>query len=126
MKRVLVTGSRQWTDDAVIYRALAAERNPGQPITLVHGAAIGADEIAAYWADEFGWQIEPHKAADFPSPRARNLHMVNLGADVCLAFAARWASGTGMCARMARRAGIRVIDYGVDTAPSASPRMVTS
>lgn len=55
------------------------------------------------------------------SPRARNQHMVNLGADVCLAFATRWASGTGMCARMARKAGILVVDYGVDTSMEARP-----
>lgn len=125
MKRILVTGSRRWTDDAVIYRALAAERNPAGNI-LVYGAAIGADKIAAYWANEFGWQVDPYPVHRFATARIRNQHMVDLGADVCLAFALSWASGTGMCARMARRAGIPVIDHGVNTAPSAAPRAVRS
>jgi hypothetical protein len=41
--------------------------------------------------------------------------MVSLGADVCLAFAQAYASGTGHCARAARKAGIPVLDYGVST-----------
>lgn len=119
--RILVTGSREWTDDSIIYRALAAHPPIALSLDLsnvvVHGKAPGADMIADHWAHQFGWLTEPHPAKDFPSPRSRNQYMVNLGADVCLTFAARWNSGTGMCARMARRAGIPVVDYGADTAP---------
>jgi hypothetical protein len=53
MKRLLITGSRDWTDRQVIRDALAeawAELRPGE-IVLVHGAARGADSIAAdVWA----------------------------------------------------------------------------
>jgi YspA, cpYpsA-related SLOG family len=120
-RRILVTGSRTWTRDDVIYRALAAERHPAGANTLIHGKAPGTDPIADHWARQFGWLVEPYPAEDFPSPRDRNQHMVDTGADVCLAFATSWASGTGMCARMARRAGIPVTDFGVDTSTEARP-----
>lgn len=122
MIRVLVTGSREWTDRAAVFRALEhAWCAYGQP-TVVHGAAEGADEIAQEWADLRGVGYEAHPARDHATPRDRNQYMVDLGAGLCLAFALRWASGTGMCARMARRAGIRVVDYGVSTAPGRRDR----
>lgn len=121
--RILVTGSRNWTDrDAVraaLLDTLGSYPTIGAP-QLVHGAAEGADTIADEEWQAFAWLLadpERYPARDFASPRARNQYMVNLGATVCLAFALSWASGTGMCARMARRAGIRVIDKGVSTAP---------
>src|SRR5690606_28867717 len=49
------------------------------------------------------------------APLIRNQEMVDKGANVCLAFATKWNSGTGHCARAARRAGIFVCDYGVST-----------
>lgn len=121
--RILVTGSRNWTDrDAVraaLLDTLGSYTTIGAP-QLVHGAAEGADTIADEEWQAFAWPLadpERYPARYFTSPRARNQYMVNLGATVCLAFALSWASGTGMCARMARRAGIRVVDYGVSTAP---------
>lgn len=124
--RILVTGSRGWTDREAVYLALtdglARFATIGLPV-LIHGAARGADTLAdGIWQDFLADGLdlaepERYRARDFPSPRARNQHMVNLGATICYAFAQSWASGTGMCARMARRAGIPVIDYGVPTAP---------
>lgn len=124
--RILVTGSRSWTDKAAIERALgdalATYTTIGKPV-LIHGAAAGADMLAHETWEQwriggmsgFLGPIERYPAGDFPNPRARNQHMVDLGATVCLAFAHTWASGTGMCARMARRAGIPVVDLGVPT-----------
>lgn len=123
-RRILVTGSRTWTDESglrlAMFREIVVDERIGQTV-IVHGAAPGGDTMADRYARMTKCQREPHPAADFPSPRHRNQHMVNLGADVCLAFATSWASGTGMCARMARRAGIPVIDFGVDTSPGARP-----
>jgi hypothetical protein len=89
---------------------------------LVHGAALGADQLAArIWLDwHHAWPRlylppEAHPASKHPDPKARNAHMVSLGADVCLTFAEEPRSGTGHCARAARRAGIRVVDHGVST-----------
>lgn len=52
--RVLVTGSRHWTDAATVRAALTtAWRRHGRPITVVHGACpTGADHIADTWATE--------------------------------------------------------------------------
>jgi len=113
--RILVTGSRDWTDREAVGRALdkAAPIDPVDRIVVVHGGARGTDLVAHYWATKWGWITEAHPAGS--DPKARNQRMVDLGADVCLAFATRWASGTGHCARAARRAGIRTVDYGVST-----------
>jgi YspA, cpYpsA-related SLOG family len=121
-RRILVTGSRTWTDQSGLRLALFREiiADDGRTV-VVHGAARGADTMADRYARMTGCQPEPYPAEDFPSPRDRNQHMVDLGADVCLAFATSWASGTGMCARMARRAGIPVVDFGVDTRREARP-----
>lgn len=92
------------------------------PAVLVHGNCRGADMMAdgiwrewcAVWPDLF-LPPESYPGEDFPSFAARNQHMVDLGADHCVAFAASWESGTGQCARMARKAGIPTTDFGVST-----------
>lgn len=123
--RILVTGSRSWQNDQIVREALidalASYSSVGLPV-LIHGdCPTGVDSIAdrvwSYWM-ESGFPLgEPEKYAGrgFESFRARNQHMVDLGATVCLAFASGWASGTDQTARMARRKGIKVIDYGVST-----------
>lgn len=119
MKRIIVTGSRNWRNLYAVSRALFEHGRFGD--TLIHGAAPGADTMADVFWRAIG-PIERYPAEDFPTPRARNQHMVNLTADVVLAFATEWASGTGMTARMARKAGIPVVDYGVDTSMEARPK----
>ena len=63
--RLLVTGSRTWTDTPAIEQALAVilDRHP-EGVLLVHGACPrGADAItAAYAARTPGYQIEAHPA----------------------------------------------------------------
>lgn len=126
LSRILVTGSRSWTDARTLAEALVRFAKRGD--TLVHGASVDADgePCGLDWLADRMWTgfgpIEKYPAADFPTPLARNQFMVNLGAGVCLAFASRWASGTGHCARRARIAGIPTYDYGVDTSPGARPR----
>ena len=121
--RVLITGSRGWRDEPAIREALAMfARNTDRPasqVTVVHGdCPTGADRIADRVARELGMRREPHPADPAGGAarfRDRNQAMVNAGADLCLAFADRRTSGTGMCARMARAARIPTVDYGVDT-----------
>lgn len=126
--RVLVTASRDWANRPVMRDALIGTvrrlRTPdGPPLVLVHGAARGGDTLAddlwermrRFWGPDRLLEAERWPAKQFPSPRARNQHMVDLGAEVCVAFALGWASGTGMCARMARLAGIDTRDFGVST-----------
>jgi len=123
--RILWTSSRELTDlelvrSAIVKAGRDARVHPQETI-VVQGNARGGDQLARRIAREFGCHVEDHDARDHSSPLARNAHMVGLGADVCLAAALAWASGTGNCARLARAAGIPTIDYGVDTRAESRP-----
>ena len=123
--RILVTGSRHWTDAAAIRRALLAVwtfpllRHP--ETVLVHGACHlgGADILARDLWLSWGLRDEPHPAGRDSRGRllgpARNQRMVDLGADVCLAFPLRGSRGTYDCIRRAEAAGIPVVT--LDTLP---------
>lgn len=126
--RILVTGSREWTDTRIIRDALEQawyELLPaGEPV-LVHGdCPTGADRIARdIWRGR-GHVDEPHPAAWDTHGRSagfrRNADMAKLGADLCLAFptvcrrpgcdrpAGHYSHGTAMMIELARRAGIDV------------------
>jgi Bifunctional DNA primase/polymerase, N-terminal/YspA, cpYpsA-related SLOG family len=112
-RRVLVTGSRTWTDEAVIAAALAEHCPPGT--ILVTGACPrGADAIAERLWRARGGQVERHPA-DWSTGRgagfARNAAMVALGADACLAFIRDDSPGASHTARLAGLAGIPVHRY---------------
>lgn len=113
--RVLVTGSRYWVDRDAIYSAMIAQWDKAGrgPMTLVHGAAKGADTLAASVAHELGWDVEEYPADWDTYGRSagpiRNAEMVKLGADVCLAFPFTNSRGTIDCMRRAKVAGIPVI-----------------
>jgi hypothetical protein len=131
---ILVTGSRYIKDmqaaesqARLLLAQEAALRGP-ENILVVHGAAEGWDQlfdrIVTQW-NGMDWLFFP--AHEFPTPLIRNQAMVDevsthkivLGHEtVCWAFANKWASGTGHCARRARLADIPVIDYGVPTGPN--------
>lgn len=117
MKRILVTGSRKWVNvDAICAVLDGVLLTGGDPPVLVHGAADGADTIAAaYWAS-FGFPVEPHppnykrynrKAA----PHIRNAQMVHLGADHCYAFLLNDSPGTLSCIKLAKAASIPTTIY---------------
>jgi hypothetical protein len=110
-QRILVTGSRDWDDQGAISMALAAQARQRPLATLVSGACpTGADRLCEDWWKIFGGTIERHPA-DWSThgKRAgfvRNWEMVNLGADVCLAFIRGGSKGASMTADLAERAGI--------------------
>jgi hypothetical protein len=85
--RVIVCGSRGWTDAGPIYDRLH-QLAPGT--TVVHGGAKGPDTMAGRIAMALGLPVEVHPAKwDAHGRRAgiiRNEHMAALGADLCLAF----------------------------------------
>jgi len=119
-QRILVTGSRDWTDAETIRRALSeAWHKLGRPrdAVLVQGECHlgGADKIAAdTWAG-WGYPVEGHPAERDANGRVlgpeRNARMVALGADLCLAFPLPSSRGTRNCMRLAREAGIPVLVY---------------
>lgn len=140
MKRILITGSRRWTDAEAIRDAIAtAIGDYDGPVTIVHGGARGADQLAAALATTFGPDVtaerwpadwdgdcrnachtghrQPRNGTSF-CPMAgiyRNADMVAAGADICLAFPLGESRGTRDCMDRATAAGIPVIDI---TAPS--------
>lgn len=117
MKRLLVTGSRNWQDFPLLHATLMdAWKYLGEPfdeITLVSGNAHGADRMAELIWEVAGQPIERHPAdwrpAGIFNPHAgtaRNERMVALGADVCVAFIRNNSAGASHCARIAKEAGI--------------------
>lgn len=118
--RVLVTGSRDWGDAPTLVATLEAEfersRSDGSRLVVVQGGAAGADTMARTWANrKYGVDCETHEAEWRPhgiyNPQAglvRNRLMVNLGADLCLAFIREGSRGATHCAQLAEEAGIPV------------------
>lgn len=151
--RILITGPRAGTNKRAIAAAITrpigdyaphlivpGEHGPRMlwdQITVVHGAARGADTLTGRIATAWGLQVEEHPVTDDdwrapcqpackPGHRRigkddreycpaagnyRNQRMVNLSADICLGFPSRseW-SGTRDCMTRAAKAGIRVVD----------------
>ena len=116
--RILVTGSRHWTDrDRIVAALTEAGKKYGRTAVLVHGDCHlgGADRIAAEVWTRWGLTVESHPAEITTEGRilgsARNARMVAAGADVCLAFPLPSSRGTRNCMRLAREAGIPVVTY---------------
>jgi len=116
--RVIVTGSRHWTDVAEVERALL--RLPRDAV-IVHGAARGLDAIAARVAVEQGLTVEAHPADWGSHGRAagpiRNQAMVDLGVDECLAFPLPDSVGTWDCVLRATFGGAKVTVHCVGKEP---------
>lgn len=113
--RVLVTGSRTWTDKEAILAAFRKHANKAHTITVVHGACPkGADALADELAQEFGVPVERHPADWSIGKQAgfrRNAEMVAAGADVCLAFIHNNSKGATHTADLAEKAGIPTYRY---------------
>lgn len=101
--RVLVTGDRHWTDGQGIRYILQQVPNlykrSVEDLTLVHGAARGADTLAAYHATLLGWRIDPFPADWNAHGRSagpiRNRAMLDSGVDICFAFHDKIAESRG-------------------------------
>jgi hypothetical protein len=126
--RVLITGSRDWSDRIAIHSALRKEwwRADSPPdAVLIHGGSQGADVIAAALWEESNLPVERHlpnyDLYGIAAPLLRNQEMVALGADVLLAFVMpcrkrdhrRWpphsSHGSTNTIHLAKTAGIRTV-----------------
>jgi hypothetical protein len=114
--RILVTGSRDWTDVAVIDDALreAVRGVPADEVVIVHGdCPTGADAIVDMLALASGFTVEKYPAQWEVHGKAagpiRNAKMVEDGADVCLAFPQGVSRGTRGCIELAKVAGIETL-----------------
>lgn len=136
MFTVLATGSRDYTArdtvwDALDEQLLDALTYRGADFIVVHvgDCPTGADHHAREWvfqrtAGGYPVRCEIFYAAWAGTGRAagpiRNQRMVEAGADVALAFYAPPPArniGTAGCARLARAAGIKVVEHGHDPRP---------
>lgn len=124
VKRLLTTGSRTWRDrekiDDILSRAYGslAHELPNilvNDVVMISGACpIGADRMCEEIWESHGLTVERHPAQwVFPdgttNKRAgfdRNEEMVNLGADLCVAFIRDESPGVSHTARLAEAAGI--------------------
>lgn len=136
-RRILITGSRDWPDPWAVERALfdvwlAWDCPVGSdaPILVSGCCPTGADRMAEDVWEAKGFPIERHPADWATHGRAagplRNKHMVDLGADLCLAFVSGCTSprchiagehlshGATGTVRMAREAGIEVRVVTID------------
>lgn len=108
--RILITGSRNWTDENFIRKVLHSKQS-SEPITLISGAAKGADAICEKIAHELGWKVERYPA-DWNKwgTRAgyiRNSFMVNeCSPDLCIGFVLNDSKGALMTIGLSHNAGI--------------------
>jgi hypothetical protein len=122
-RRVLVTGSRTWTDTTTIRAALARVWGDGTRVLVSGACPTGADHLAEQCWTHWGGRVERHPADWARHGRAagyrRNAAMVTAGAEVCLAFIRDGSRGASHTARLAQAAGITTHRYTTD---EESPR----
>lgn len=115
-RRILVCGDRRWTERGRIYTVLSALR--GKSVTIIHGAARGADTLAGDVAGGLGFIVVPVPADWAKYGRAagpiRNRQMLDMQPDLVIAFHHDLpnSKGTKDCVLEARRRGIPVDTYG--------------
>jgi len=114
--RVLVCGSRDFTDYHLIDEALEGLRRSKSVSVLIEGGALGADRFARYWAAAHDIPIETYNAAWVQRGQSagpqRNARMLREGKpDLVLAFINKpieQSRGTFNMVLQARRSGVPV------------------
>lgn len=111
-QRVLVCGGRDYRDWESAYKVLDAAHYANPIECLIHGAARGADSIAADWAESRLVPIEPYPADWKRDGRGggpvRNQRMLDEGKPhMVIAFPG--GAGTADMVKRAEKAGIPVV-----------------
>jgi UDP-N-acetylmuramoylalanine-D-glutamate ligase len=111
MMRVLVCGGRDYNDFDTVYDYLKVlVTHQLEPVTIIHGAARGADSLAALAAERLGFDTEQYPANWSKHGRAagpiRNKQMLDSGLDLVIAFPG--GRGTANMITQARKAGVEV------------------
>lgn len=116
--RLLVCGSRTWTDYRRLRRTLEATvaQRQADSVTIIEGGARGADRMAGHLAYLHGWGLEVYPARWEQQGRAagvrRNARMLDRGRpDLVVAFTVgplQHSRGTADMVRRARQAGVPV------------------
>lgn len=122
--RVIVCGSRSWTHAPTIHARLNQILVHHHKITLVTGAAGGADKIAETWGDNVGGRhctVEIHPPNYLlgdkkQAPLVRNEEMARKGADLCIAF---WDGESRGTAHMIAQAVKHLIPVEIMPMPKA-------
>jgi hypothetical protein len=111
--RVIVTGSRDYTNRKFVFEKLDEINNETEIDTLVHGGATGIDSLADAWAYERGidreaYPVDPIQWQQYGKAAGpmRNERMAQTGADLCVAFPG--GAGTESMKKIARRYNISV------------------
>jgi hypothetical protein len=117
--KILVTGDRNWTSYEVVRNTLVAIMEEfaveGQPLTLIHGAAKGADTIAGEIADGLDFKVVPVPADWERYGKAagpiRNLNMLDMLPELVLAFHndLENSKGTRNCVEEAKKRDVPVL-----------------
>ena len=112
MTRVLVCGGRDFVDHARVRAVLDHYHNDNPFSVVIHGAARGADTLAAEWADARSIRVLPFPADWDGHGRSaghiRNAQMLREGKpDVVIAFPG--GRGTANMIDQAERAGVPVL-----------------
>ena len=111
--RVLVCGSRGWSDTETLYKWLSILPKGS---TIIEGEATGADRLARIWGKQLGFKIEAYPAEWQRFGRRagtiRNEKMLRLGKpQLVIAFHSdiQESRGTLHMISLARRRGLHVI-----------------
>ena len=118
--KILITGSREWTDRRTITTALneILKTIPAQDTVVIQGGCRGADLLAKDIAKFLGMNVIEYPANWLLFGRyagfRRNAEMVAQNPDVVLAFPIGESPGTRHCMKLARDAGIEVREFALE------------
>jgi hypothetical protein len=118
-RRILVCGSRDWEDPALIRQVLDEQVQLRPHDVIIQGGCRGADRMAAMVARTMGATIETYPADWRRNGRAagpqRNILMLNTHPNLIVAFQLNDSKGTAHVIAEARARGIPVIRVAVTT-----------